>query len=302
MPTALICFLLNQRPFIPPLAFEAPSSSAKWKSINPADSRNTVLLITSPNFAISSVTSSLRSSKNSGSSLASSLSGSKRLLMRTKQLRTPAGAASPPAAAPGMPGTPPMPIIMFGIIMFGIVLGSIPGIPGIPGIPIKLGSRLGSALGMAGIMPTPAAVGGGSAIRLTMMRLPTSSRPLSASCAALASSGFTNVMLAMPRDTPVSGLLGIVISEISPNGSNTSDTSCCVMFGCSSLTTSFDGSAVAPVALPPIIALAAATFFACCASRFFSAIEACTSSGCPLKAMPLSASALSTDCASKNST
>eukprot|EP00966_Prymnesium_polylepis_P241247 5578989-Prymnesium_polylepis.1 len=60
------------------------------------------------------------------------------------------------------------------------------------------------------------------------------------------------------------------------------------------------GSGAAPA--PPIIALAAATFLAAWASRFFSAIDACTSSGCPLNAVPLSASAFITDSGSYIST
>jgi len=72
------------------------------------------------------------------------------------------------------------------------------------------------------------------------------------------------------------------------------------MCACSSLTISLRGSGGA--APPPIMAFAAAMFFAACASRFFSAMDACTSNGCPLNAMPLSASAFITLSTSPNST
>ena len=84
----------------------------------------------------------------------------------------------------------------------------------------------------------------------------------------------------------------------------TSDTSALLIFGFSSDTTIRLGSLGWPPAVPPppINVAAAATFLLACARRFFSAIEACTSRGWPLKAIPLRANAFNTEAASVNST
>mmetsp|Transcript_8317 Transcript_8317/g.21917 ORF Transcript_8317/g.21917 Transcript_8317/m.21917 type:complete len:225 (+) Transcript_8317:809-1483(+) len=189
----------------------------------------------------------------------------------------PAASGNAMPAMPGMPAIAPKPPKPPSIP----AIAGMPAIPGIAGIP-----------SIAGI----AVAAGASATSETTIRLPASSRPLMAVCASLASDGLTNVMFAMPSPAPVPGSVGMVISATCPNGEKTSPMSSFDMCGWSSETTSLVGSAAG--AAPPIIAEAAATFFAACARRFFSAMDACTSSGCPLNAIPLRASPFITDAGS----
>mmetsp|Transcript_15405 Transcript_15405/g.38650 ORF Transcript_15405/g.38650 Transcript_15405/m.38650 type:complete len:266 (-) Transcript_15405:1216-2013(-) len=265
MNSAEICLPANQRPLSLLTVAAAPATSANLSITCPALSRWILQSSTAPFLPVSSMTSSRRSMKNSLSSRSSLPLGSNMFFMSTY---CEGGACGLPGGGGGAAAT-----------------GSV-GIAAIDPKPPRTPSP----------MPIPSIGAGASATRETMMRLPASSRPLIAVCASLASDELTKVMFAMPIPTPVDGSVGIEMSATCPKGEKTSLMSSFEMCGCSSDTTSLVGSAAGP--LPPIIALAAATFFAACASRFFSAIDACTSSGCPLKAMPLSASAFITDAGS----
>mmetsp|Transcript_47763 Transcript_47763/g.102033 ORF Transcript_47763/g.102033 Transcript_47763/m.102033 type:complete len:214 (-) Transcript_47763:36-677(-) len=205
---------------------------------------------TGPCLPHSSLMSSARSLKKEASPRSSSPSGSNMFLSSTHS----DGGAGGAMGSVGIIGGKPC---------------SIPGIapPARPPRP-RPPSRPG---GTAAIALIPALIAGASCTNCTIMFLPASSRPLIAACASLASLGLTKVTYAMPSEAATTPVSAICTSTSSPKGEKTSRRSDAAMCGCRSLTISFVGSGGA---FPPIMALAAATFLAACARRFFSAMEA----------------------------